>query len=203
MGPEVKAYEEPNKEQLEGQKKESGDTDKKLDAELNKKDNNNVGNAMGSMAKNEINTTMENLSREEKNNPQYTSQLKTQFDWIQASFKNTVDTITANPDLTPKEKTEKLELAFENFQKEIWSIRAPKEAQDTERGKKQAENMQKDGKKNAEWSQKFKEQLVKAIQDSTEQKLQEQKRMANELWNDDQKKNRQSAWEVISKRWPA
>lgn len=201
MGPEVKTYEESDKEKLE--KQEGSDADKKLDVEMGKKYGNSIGDAMGSMAKNEIDTTMENLSTEEKNNPQYTSQLKTQLEWAQASFKNAIGTITSDQNLTPKEKTEKLELAFENFQKEIWGIRAPKEAQDAERGKKQAENMQKDDKRNAEWSQKFKEALLESIKKITEQKLQEQKLAANELWNKDQKDNQQAAWEVISKKWPA
>jgi len=169
MNPEIK------KDPLEKEEMKNKNTDTKLNTELEKKDN-SLADGIYLMATTEINTIKSDFSADERDNLAYNSK------FTEAQEKLTIETKKILSEKgTPEEKTKALELAFEKFQKEIRSIKGTNEAQDAQRSTKQAENIQKDGKKNEQLSQRFKEALLQKSQEVMEKKIQAQKLIAEKL----------------------
>ncbi len=94
------------------------------------------------MAKQEVDAVKKDFSPDELNNPAYNQE----FTRVQKDFTAETAEILRGPG-KPEEKVKALELAFQQFQKEVGAIKGTKEGQDAQRGSKQGENIQKKDEK--------------------------------------------------------
>lgn len=194
MNPEVKEYKESNKEKNNEHERD----DQRLNTELDKKDGNNILDAMDLMAQNEIKVTMDRLSPDELKRPEYIDK----FTKAQKDFEDETKSILS-VGWTPEEKTEKLEAAFKNFQDHIGTVKGTKEAQDAQRWQKQAENMQAENKNNTQWNQNFKEALLGKIKEQQVKKEEQQRKESQKQWAEARKwwdkESKISQWEAMEK----
>lgn len=93
--------------------KDNNTLDKDLKKEVEKKDNNNISEALKLMTTKEIDIVKKDFSPDEKNNIEYNDK----FNQVQKEFKTEIQNIPKES--TPEEKTKALEFAFEKFQAKI------------------------------------------------------------------------------------
>ena len=166
-----------NNDTLDKPKNKENDNNKELDKKFEKPDD--VSYGVGLMAKKEIASAQEeinklNLSPEELADKNYTGK----FTIEQNKFTEKTKEILKNSPWKPEEKIKALELAYKDFQTNIWVIKGQKEWMDSERLIKQWNNIQEQDNKDKEWSKKFKDDLLKNIQEATATKARERAQRA-------------------------
>ena len=183
---------EEQKTREQKEQREEEDRNNKINTEIWKEGGGDTGEAMKIAGQNSVNAIKSGFSAEEKNNPAYNAEFTT----LQGEFDMKTKNILSGK-WTSEEKTQELQMALREFEAKIGNIKWGKEAQDAERGKLQAENMQEKNQKDRELTKNFQEKLLKNLAEITENKRQAEKQKIIMAWNTEQEDMRRNAGERI------
>lgn len=148
-----------DKKLKEGQKEGGESQNKALDQKF-EQGGKEIADGMDHMAKEEIAAIKKGFSADERNNPIYNQK----FDTAEKDFKAQTEKILSGEG-KPEEKMKALNAAFEAFKEQVASIKGTKEGMDAQRALAQGKNIKEEEENDKEGSQKFKEALLKGMEE--------------------------------------